>query len=119
MIIQVAQLGTYQNYYQFGSSGNEESSIQLLETNPFVKVLFKKLEIQSQLIGKYNYHNISAAIAIGDYFEVSPDNIKSAIESEIVRQSKDVPKVQETRMFHTKDMRPGKYRYHLVLSCLL
>jgi UDP-N-acetylmuramoyl-tripeptide--D-alanyl-D-alanine ligase len=57
------------------------NSIQFIEANPFVKVHYKKTLIESKLIGKYNYNNIAAAIAIGNYFKVSEEDIKSAIES--------------------------------------
>ncbi len=55
--------------------------IQFIEANPFVKVKFKNTIIESQLIGKYNYNNLAAAIAIGNYFKISEKNIKSAIEN--------------------------------------
>jgi len=39
------------------------------------------LKIESKLIGSYNFENILAAVAIGDYFDVAPESIKEAIES--------------------------------------
>ena len=57
--------------------------IQFVEANPFVKVRFMNTEINSQLIGKYNFNNIAAAIAIGNYFNISIDNIKEGIENYI------------------------------------
>lgn len=57
--------------------------IQFIEANPFVKVRFKNTEINSQLIGKYNFNNIAAAIAIGNYFNISIENIKEGIENYI------------------------------------
>lgn len=59
----------------------DKNLIKYIESNPFVKTQFKNTEIKSNLIGKYNYPNIAAAIAIGDYFNVSKTNIKSAIEN--------------------------------------
>jgi len=58
---------------------NEE--IKFIEANPFVKVKFKNTIIKSKLIGKYNYNNIAAAIAIGNYFKISEKLIKNAIEN--------------------------------------
>ncbi len=55
--------------------------IQLIHANPFVISSFKNITIKSQLIGKYNFTNISAAIAIGNYFSISPDKIKLGIKS--------------------------------------
>ncbi len=59
----------------------DENSIQFIKANPFVEVQFKGTLIESKLIGKYNYSNIVAAIAIGNYFEISENHIKIAIES--------------------------------------
>ena len=60
-----------------------QEKIQFKEANPFVNIQFKNVQIKSKLIGKYNYTNIAAAIAIGDYFKVSVQNIKNAIENYI------------------------------------
>jgi len=54
--------------------------LQFLEVNPFVKLRFKNRTIQSNLIGKYNDTNLSAAITIGQYFKVPDDAIIAAIE---------------------------------------
>ncbi len=61
-----------------GNSGN--IFIQLLDSFPFVRVRYREVEISSKLTGKFNFHNIAAAIAIGEYFRVSPNEIKDAIE---------------------------------------
>ena len=63
--------------------GNEEQDhyISLKDVSKTVSVTFDGLEIQSQLIGIYNFYNIAAAIAIGAYFEVPPTKIKTAIEN--------------------------------------
>lgn len=55
--------------------------IKFIEANPFVIVNYKDEIIKSQLIGKYNYYNIAAAIAIGNHFEVCLNDIKEAIEN--------------------------------------
>jgi UDP-N-acetylmuramoyl-tripeptide--D-alanyl-D-alanine ligase len=55
--------------------------ITLLEANPNVKLQFENIIIQSNLIGTYNFNNIAAAIAIGNYFNVEVKAIKNAIES--------------------------------------
>ena len=41
------------------------------------------IEIQTQIIGEYNFNNIQTAITIGKYFKVPAKNIKKAIESYI------------------------------------
>lgn len=62
---------------------NQDYTIELIDASQKVLVLFQELNIQSQLIGLYNFNNIAAAIAIGSYFKVSNKDIKDAIESYI------------------------------------
>lgn len=68
----------------YGSNSNCSFQGNLLEINPFVKVGFKTKDqyftIQTKLIGKYNIDNILAAIAIGLYFNVEPQQIVTALE---------------------------------------
>ncbi|AUP80260.1 UDP-N-acetylmuramoyl-tripeptide--D-alanyl-D-alanine ligase [Flavivirga eckloniae] len=56
-------------------------NIGFIEALPFVKSKYNNLEIKSQLIGDYNFNNIAAAIAIGNYFKVDDKVIKTAIET--------------------------------------
>lgn len=70
------------NTFSFGNTNKTFNVIiELLEVNPFVKVKYNSLEIQSLLIGDYNFKNISAAIAIANYFKVEDNTIKHAIET--------------------------------------
>jgi len=55
--------------------------IEYIDANPFVVLKFNNEQIESKLIGTYNFNNIAAAIAIGKYFEVSDNAIKEAIEN--------------------------------------
>jgi len=57
--------------------------IELKNCNPNVSVNYNGLEINSNLIGEYNFSNICAAIAIGDYFRIESYLIKKAIEEYI------------------------------------
>lgn len=68
----------------FGSQKNSnETTIDFLNADPFVSIEFKNTVIHSNLIGNYNFGNISAAIAMGNYFGVTINDIKSAIEAYI------------------------------------
>ncbi|WP_103071064.1 UDP-N-acetylmuramoyl-tripeptide--D-alanyl-D-alanine ligase [Aquimarina sediminis] len=70
------------NSYSFSQSNiNGNTIVELTDVNPNVTITFNELAIHSNLIGKYNYTNIAAAITIGDYFKIKPDQIKRAIES--------------------------------------
>ncbi len=81
-VIQTKQLEDYKNHYSFGSSDKSpQVHIKFIEANPFVHIKYNGLTIKSRLIGDYNFSNISAAIAIGNYFEVNDLDIKSAIEA--------------------------------------
>jgi len=65
------------------SFGTEKSeyNIAFVSANPFVKVTIDNIEIESKLIGSYNYNNIAAAIAIGRHFKIENEQIKKAIEN--------------------------------------
>jgi UDP-N-acetylmuramoyl-tripeptide--D-alanyl-D-alanine ligase len=76
-------LKDYHNTYNFGSTSTNDTVIQFEEANPFVVSTFKSEVIKSQLIGSYNFTNISAAIAIGNFFDVDVSSIKEAIENYI------------------------------------
>jgi UDP-N-acetylmuramoyl-tripeptide--D-alanyl-D-alanine ligase len=58
-------------------------NIELLDVNPFVKLKLDDIEIQTNLIGKYNYNNIAAAITIGKYFKIETTEIKEALKNYI------------------------------------
>ncbi len=62
---------------------HQNCHIQLKDASNQLLVQYKGLSIQSRLIGLYNFHNIAAAIAIGDHFDVPAEKIKTAIEGYI------------------------------------
>ena len=64
----------------FGTK-DADYKIEYIDANPFVVLKFNNEQIESKLIGTYNFNNIAAAIAIGKYFEVSDNAIKEAIEN--------------------------------------
>ncbi len=74
-----------------------ESSIKLIEANPFVKITYLDELIATNLIGAYNYSNLCAAITIGKHFNINISNIKEAIEnytptnnrSQVIKTTKD------------------------------
>jgi len=69
--------------FTFSQHSKSDTTIQLEAADPMVSVVYKGNHIHSNLIGSYNFTNIAAAIAIGDYFKVPLSKIKSAIESYI------------------------------------
>lgn len=60
----------------------------LLELTPYVQIAYENQIIQSNLIGKYNYDNIIAAITIGNYFNISDANIKKSIENYVPQNNR-------------------------------
>ena len=62
---------------------NSTIFIKKVTANPLVFIEFNQTEIKSHLIGLYNANNINAAITIGNYFGISDNEIKEAIESYI------------------------------------
>ena len=62
---------------------SQDVEIEFKDCNPNVTVNYDGLEIKSNLIGEYNFSNICAAIAIGDYFKIEKTLIKEAIEEYI------------------------------------
>ncbi len=74
--------GTRQEELTEGMQRQDISSdIRLISADPYVHIYVQGVEIQSRLIGKYNYGNLTAAAGIGLYFGIEPENIKKAIES--------------------------------------
>ena len=64
---------------------SESYSVDLIGADPYVRVSFRDENrntyvVQSQLIGRYNYPNIEAAIVLGRYFKVPAARIGGAIE---------------------------------------
>ncbi|KAB1067522.1 UDP-N-acetylmuramoyl-tripeptide--D-alanyl-D-alanine ligase [Tamlana haliotis] len=68
-------------HFSFGNlTHKNDVTVNFLNAQPFVKSEYKGLEINSNLIGDYNFNNIAAAITIGNYFKVDDAAIKKAIE---------------------------------------
>lgn len=53
----------------------------IVKSEPFLEVALGDKALHSQLVGDYNLPNVLVAAAVGRYFKVSDDVIKSAIES--------------------------------------
>ena len=69
---------------RYGTS-NSEVEGSVLKTEPFLQVSINNSKvlssIKTQLVGEYNFPNILAAVAVGKYFKVPEEKIKSAIEN--------------------------------------
>jgi len=65
----------------YGENSFADVSGRILLTFPFLQLQTSDFKLQTQLIGKYNFENVMAAVCIGKYFGVSDEKIKQAIES--------------------------------------
>lgn len=69
------------------SYGTAKSDVEgkVLKSEPFLEVIINKgahiTSIKTQLVGDYNLPNVLAAVAVGKYFKVPDDKIKTAIEN--------------------------------------
>ncbi len=76
---QIKQIGRYTKTITIGANATNDCILQFISANPLVSIRYNNTQINSQLIGDYNYENITAAVAIGQQFKVSTQNIKDAI----------------------------------------
>ncbi len=86
------------NCITFGTLNSVDFIGKFIESNPFVKLkckakkdteeLAKKTTISTQLVGKYNFENILAAACIGNYFNVSEQQIKNGLEKYITSNNR-------------------------------
>jgi len=81
--IQADKTATLSRFTFAADSYDGDVRIEDIQAKPMVSLLYNGLDIQSNLIGIYNAANISAAIAIGNYFKVPDNQIKSAIKGYI------------------------------------
>ncbi|WP_297706867.1 UDP-N-acetylmuramoyl-tripeptide--D-alanyl-D-alanine ligase [uncultured Eudoraea sp.] len=79
--IQLKKLSNYPSKFGFSSSDHNYFRINYLGAHPFVKLESENTEINTQLIGSYNFTNCCAALLIGKYFNVPMEDIKNAIEA--------------------------------------
>ncbi len=72
------------NTILYGDGPEASFPSMLCQADPFTEIAWGenyRHRIQTHLAGSWNYENIIAAVAIGLYFDVSPGDINSALES--------------------------------------
>ncbi len=57
------------------------TTAEILSSDPYLIIRWRGHEIHTQLIGRYNFENVLAAIAVGLKFEVNEADIVTALES--------------------------------------
>ena len=56
-----------------------EADFKLLSSSPFLTISLNQKEVQTQTVGRYNFPNMAAAVALGRYFETEDDAILEAL----------------------------------------
>ncbi|MCH5599337.1 UDP-N-acetylmuramoyl-tripeptide--D-alanyl-D-alanine ligase [Niabella ginsengisoli] len=81
----ISKIITYgtQDAHVTGHSGNNATLL-----NVHVEIENTNTEIKTQLVGDYNLPNVLAAVAVGDAFNISLNEIKSAIEKYVPSNSR-------------------------------
>lgn len=89
----------------YGASEHCQYLGRIESTDPFLHISFRNpdeesengqwIEVESKLLGTYNFENIMAAVAIGLHFGVDPARIKEAIENYLPRNNR-------SQLKHTK-----------------
>jgi len=81
----------------YGKNSNADYNSKIINKFPFISLQKNQLIINSKLIGSFQCYNILAACAIGNYYNISDENLKKSIEkyspknnrTEIVKTSKN------------------------------
>ncbi|MEM0939950.1 MAG: UDP-N-acetylmuramoyl-tripeptide--D-alanyl-D-alanine ligase [Bacteroidota bacterium] len=58
-----------------------DSKFKLTGSSPSLKVKLGEKEVQTSMIGRYNFVNMAAAVIVGQFFDVDEDHILSAIST--------------------------------------
>lgn len=62
------------------AQSDSELEVELNNKGSFLVINWGDKQMKTQLVGGYNFANVAAAVAVGQYFKVLPDKIVSAIE---------------------------------------
>lgn len=76
------------NSITFGIKNDANYIFKKNNLGDFISVFYEKVQINSNLIGDYNFTNIAAAISLGLYFDINVSSIKNAIESYIPKNNR-------------------------------
>jgi len=67
---------------------NTETYCQLVQDFPTIEFTYQSISFRSQLSGSYNFENIMAAVAIGQFFGLEAAQIKTGIESYVPKNKR-------------------------------
>ena len=69
------------DYVSYGKDDNADYKASILSSNPYLSILWNNNEIESNLVGDYNFENVMAAITAGCYFNIEQELIIKALEN--------------------------------------
>ena len=65
----------------YGTGTNMNCQVTPGTCNPYLSVSWKGIPVLTHLVGSYNFENVAASIAVGNYFGVEDNAIRHALES--------------------------------------
>ena len=69
------------DYVSYGKDDNADYKASILSSNPYLSILWNNNEIETNLVGDYNFENVMAAITAGYYFNIEQELIIKALEN--------------------------------------
>lgn len=67
---------------------SKHNNLTFISGNPVLKLIWNDIEITTHLYGKYNFPNVGAAIAIGNFFNVASEEIITAIQGYVATNNR-------------------------------
>ena len=67
------------NKVTYGASDNANIKGKMLSANPYLSIEWNGYNIDTQLVGDYNFENVMAAVCVGTYFKVEANDIVDAL----------------------------------------
>ena len=65
----------------YGKDNNADCCASILSSNPYLSIIWNNKEINTKLVGDYNFENVMAAITVGCHFNIEPNLIIKALEN--------------------------------------
>lgn len=79
--VQLEKLGTYVKKVGYSSENHQYYIVKFLGAHPYVTFEFEECNVRTRLVGSYNFTNCCAAVLIGKYFDIPPEQIREALEN--------------------------------------
>ena len=65
----------------YGKDDSADYNASILSSNPYLSIKWNGMEINTNLVGDYNFENVMAAITVGCYFNIEQELIIKALEN--------------------------------------